>query len=340
MKKPILILAFLFALFNAYAQDTVNDQSQELGSIATGQYLAYLTKQDASGKYLGGIREKPYFVYAKNAYRVRPTSRHKEVYLYDNPKYLEENADLERCPMYIPDNEAFPVTYVKNNYEGNTKLQSSIGFTPRSEAYMQESRAVFLDGKIYLIEDWKDQDNYALKMVLELQEGKLGGLKKIKMSMKSPKKMATEDPKAVLDAYLKNAFAKQKDVYAQWIKDPINKGIESNKKDISLLMAKTIKKMSDDYLKSAEFKRIQENNRLAEQRDNAGKVTIKNNTGQTIYIYEEGSRNGSAVRPNSSGSGNCKKALYYTFSSNSSVNGGGTKFYAGNESCGGTVSID
>ena len=35
--------------------------------------------------------------------------------------------------MYLPNNEVFQVTYISDTYVGNTKLQVSIGFTPRSE---------------------------------------------------------------------------------------------------------------------------------------------------------------------------------------------------------------
>ena len=51
--------------------------------------------------------------------------------------------------------------------------------------------------------------------------------------------------------------------------------------------------MSQDYLKSDEFKRIMANNKRAEDADRANRVTVQNNTGKDIYVYEEGSRNGS-----------------------------------------------
>ena len=87
-------------------------------------------------------------------------------------------------------------------------------------------------------------------------------------------------------------------------------------------MAKTIRSMSQDYLKSDECKRIMANNKRGEDADRANRVTVQNNNGKDIYVYEEGSRNGSRVNVNSSGCFDCKKGLYYIFNSNSSVNGG------------------
>ena len=338
MKKIIFTIALLALVGMGTAQEVVKDQTEELMSIEKGMYMAYIATQDKGGKYLGGIQQDPYHVLEINTYRVAPNSRHKEVYLTNNQNYDVSN--LEKYPMYLPDNEAFPVTYISNTYEGNAKLQESIGFTPRSEDYYKEVRAVFLDGKIYMISDWKSKDDYVLTQVLEPQEQKISGFKLMKTSMKSPKKMEADQPFAKLQAYLDAATKKQQEVYAVWIKDPVNKGLVDNKKDISTLMAKTIRSMSQDYLKSDEFKRIMANNKRAEDADRANRVTVQNNTGKDIYVYEEGSRNGSRVNVNSSGSFDCKKGLYYTFSSSSSVNGDGSKVYSANQNCGGTANVN
>ena len=69
-------------------------------------------------------------------------------------------------------------------------------------------------------------------------------------------------------------------------------------------------------------------------------VTIKNNTGKDIYIFQEGSRNGTRISANGSGSGDCTKSLYYSFTGKSELNGNGSKFYSGNASCGGNINVN
>ncbi len=342
MKKTHFLAVFtlLIATLSSRAQD-IKDQTQAALSFQETAYLNYLTTQDESGKYLGGIKKEPYFLVAFKPYRVAPTSRHKEIYLSDNPESSSEK--WYDCDMYIPDNEAFPVTYVSTVYEGNKKLKEGIGYTARTGRYA-ENRAVFLENKIYLIENWKSKDDYDLKSVLEQQEGKISGFKLLKLSAKSPKKMAVEQPRAKLQAYLDAATAKQTQVYAEWIKDPVNKGLIENKKDIAALMKKTIKKMSDDWLSSPEYKRIMKNNRMADEAAKRSQVTIKNNTGSRIMIKEE--RDGASVSgrlsPGSSGTFSCTTNIYYAIDhgGSTSTDSVRNKIYTANSGCGTTVTIN
>ena len=342
MKKNnvLLVLTLLFSTFG-WSQE-IKDQTEILLGFKQTEYLNYLTQKDESGKYLGGIKKEPYHLVAFKTYRVAPNSRHKEVYLSDDLKCTAEN--WYDCSMYLPDNEAFPVTYVSTVYEGNKKLKEGIGYTARTGRYA-ENRAVFLENKIYLIEEWKGKDDYKLKSVLEVKEGKISGFKLLKLSAKSPKKMAEEQPKAKLQAYLDAATAKQEKVYAEWIKNPVNKGLISNKKDIAALMKKTIKKMSDDWLSSDEFKRIQKNNRLADEAAARSQITIQNNSSHRLCIAGERSGGITYISAGSSTSFSCDVDIWYIYDSNrngisSNEIRKGTKFYTANSGCGTTVTIN
>ena len=68
-----------------------------------------------------------------------------------------------------------------------------------------------------------------------------------------------------------------------------------------------------------------------------GKVTINNKTGKDIYVYEDGSRNSSTIRANSSGRFDCDHNYTYKFDPNSS--GKGNQCYSANSACGSSVTV-
>ncbi|MGC1472036.1 MAG: hypothetical protein WA775_05550 [Psychroserpens sp.] len=337
MKKfKLFVVCALVSTIGLQAQE-IKSQTEELNNIKTSTYLAYLTIQDASGKYQGGVDDELYQVVAIDAYRGELESKHKEVF-FNKEKEIGEKR-ISAIPMYIPDNEAFPITYINTSYVGNSELQKAIGYAPSDKTYYTKDRLVFLDGKIYIIEDWVDKDTYKLKAVLELQEKKVSGFKLMKLSLKSIKKMKEEQPKAKLQAYLDAANEKQKTEYASWIKNSINSDMLKNKEDIRVLMAKAIKQKSDDYLSSDLYKRISENNNRAEKRNRESMVTVKNSTDRTIYVYADGSGGAISITVNSSSTLDCTKNLVYTFSGNGGSSGG-TKIYSANQGCGSSINVN
>lgn len=68
-----------------------------------------------------------------------------------------------------------------------------------------------------------------------------------------------------------------------------------------------------------------------------GKVTIYNKTGKDIYIYQDGSRNGTRINVNSSTKVDCSSNYTYKFDSNSG--GSGSTCYSANSGCGNTVTV-
>ncbi|WP_109852154.1 hypothetical protein [Aquimarina sp. AU58] len=337
MKKiTILGLCILFFSYNLNAQGEIKHQTQQLESIQAGNYTAYLTQQSSSGTYEGGLDVLLYKITNFKEYTVQP-GVHKEVYMLfgEDP----DRPDDHKETMFLPDNEAFPITYVQKVYEGSPAMQKEIGYSPRINRLSDGNRIVFIDGKIFMIEDWVDKDNYELKAVLEYQAKKMGGLKKMKEVMKSPKKMKAMQPHKTLQEYLDNAYNKQQEVYAKWIQTPKNAALIENIDQIRKFIIGAINKQRDDWYNSVEYKRIKERNASARQSSLESEVTISNNTGKDIYIYAEGSSNGSRVSANGRGTFNCKKNQYYSFDGNSSASNG-TLIVTANQSCGTTVNVN
>lgn len=331
----VLIFSLLFLGYEGISQD-VKHQTEELATIKIGSYRPYLTKQDDNGKYQGGLSSLVYEIVDIKDYRI--DGKHKEVYLYFGEN-ADRSSDGYKKKMYLTGNLAFPITYVQKVFEGNKTMQEEIGFAPRINRYSDVHRLVFLDGRIYVLEDWKDKDNYELKMVLEFQEKRLTGLKLMKEVMKSPKKMEALQPHKILQKYLDQAYAKQQKVYAKWLQNTDNKRFEENIEATRKLIIGAINKQRDDWYNSAEYKRIKENNQYFAQHQQQNYTTVNNRTGRDIYIYAEGSSNGSRVSANGSGRCDCKKNQYYSFSGNSSASQG-TLIISANQNCGQQVTVE
>ncbi|MDY8137858.1 hypothetical protein [Aquimarina sp. 2201CG5-10] len=338
MRRRVLLLFIVFFGLKATAQNDLQHQTEQLKSIKIGNYTGYLTQQDGSENYEGGLDVLVYKVKELNDYRVQ-SGAHKEVMMLfrGDPDRPDQFKDNEK--MFLPDNEAFPITYIERVYEGSKKMQDDIGFAPRTDKNPYEYRLVFLDGKIFVLEKWVDKDNYELLSVMEHQTKKMGGLKKMKEVMKSPKKMKAMQPHKILQNYLDAAFKKQQEVYTQWMKNPENAAIVENTELKRKLIIDVINKQRDDWRNSDEYRRIKERNQSAAQSDLQSVVTIVNKTGKDIYVYEEGSSNGSRVSANGQSRFNCKKNLYYSFSGNSSASKG-TQITNANQSCGQTVTAN
>jgi len=328
MKKiTLIIISVISFLTNA---QNIQQQSEAFKGITESDYVAFLAHKNGD-KYIGGIDDKTYRIVS-----VKP-----------EPNFPEQHALVsmingrsdDKTQIYMPDDYAFPITYVANIYEGNSKMQKAIGYAPRQNPYVIKDRIVILDNYIYVITDWKDKDNYKLKAVLEA--GKTpSGFKKMKLVMKSPKKMKELNPHKKLADYLNSAYALKESKKAEWLANSENKTNYEKVELVHNLVLKAMKKQNDDYMKSDEYKRIQEVNQYIENRDKREKVTLVNNIGKDVYLYKEGSRNATRLSNSYSTKVDCDTNYYYTFSSNSNVNGNGVRCYNANSHCGGKIIID
>ncbi len=84
-------------------------------------------------------------------------------------------------------------------------------------------------------------------------------------------------------------------------------------------------------------KRQNEANYQSRNGGTQGKVTIYNKTGKDIYIYQDGSRNGTRINVNSSTKVDCSSNYTYKFDSNSG--GSGSSCYSANSGCGRSVTV-
>ncbi len=359
MKKLVLI-TILLALFKATAQDVIN-QSEQINSLKTGKYIAFDVKKNKNGNYnyidLKGEHE---------LMAVNPEPNFSEHNYFEMKIYGDDY-------NFIPDNMAFPVTYARLFYEGNAKLKKQVGYVPRKIRPGSTNRICVIDGiifdlgtdfdpnqpetfkpyRLYVHEnfgkDFKASDNKKKKKKLSLKErmeqsmmkklAKSNGLQGVYNSIQ---KLDAMDAVKLVQDYLKIAIAKQQAVEPKW------KSISSNAKRLQLVEARrelmniAIKKYNDDLMDTPEWRRIQENNRLAASAAAKNNVTLKNDTGREIYIYAAGSMNGSRLNNGASNTFSCSTTYYYAFSSDagSRHDNAGPLAYSANSGCGSIVSIN
>ncbi len=233
-----VLLIGLFAFKNKEVQ-TVNDQYAEFKNIEVGRYTAYITNKDGD-KYTGGIED---FIY-----EVVGTEKDKNYTQYD-VILMKIKADKKSGNYhFMAQNPPSPATLVSGHYIGNPDFQERIGYSPD---YNEGTRVVFLDGRIYLIEKWKNKDDYQLTHVLEKGEYP-GGLKGMKLVFKSPKKMADLNPHKLLQDYLDIAIPQQEKAYSTWKSKSENSAILNRLKQLPEAWDAYVKSSNKAYWDSPE----------------------------------------------------------------------------------------
>jgi hypothetical protein len=355
--KKLVLAAVLSVLFKANAQDVVS-QSEQINSLKTGTYIAFDVKKNKNGNY--------------NYIELK--GEHELIAVNPEPNFSEHNYFEIKIYgddyNFIPDNMAFPITYARLFYEGNAKLKKQVGYVPRKIRPGSTNRICVVDGiifdlgtnfnpnkpdtfkpyRLYVHEDFgkdfKPSENKKKKLSLK-ERMEQSMMKKIAKSKglqgvyNSIQKLDAMDAVNLVQDYLKTAIAKQQAVEPKW------KSISSNTKRLQLVEARrelmniAIKKYNDDLMDTPEWRRIQENNRLAASAAAKNNVTLKNDTGREIYIYAAGSMNGSRLSNGASSTFSCSTTYYYAFNSNAGSRHGnaGPLAYSANSGCGSTVSI-
>lgn len=352
-------MCVMLLLTKVHSQDA-KSQSEHINSLKTGKYLAFDVKKNKKGNYnyidLKGEHE---------LLSVNPEPNFSEHYYFEMKIY---GTDYN----FIPDNMAFPITYAKLYYEGNDKLKKQVGYVPReirkgstnricvldgivfdlSTSFNEDDTSTFVPYRLYVHEDFgKDfkASDKKKKKKLSLKERMEQSMMK-KLAKSNPEMQATYNIIQKLDAmdavnlvqdYLKLAIAKQKVEESKWTQNTNNTKRLELVEERRELMLKAMKKYNEDLMDTPEWRRIQENNRRANSASAKNNVTIKNETGRDIYLYAEGSMNGSRLSAGSKGSFSCSTSYYYAFNGNSGTRGGnaGPLAYSANSSCGGTVSV-
>jgi hypothetical protein len=101
-------------------------------------------------------------------------------------------------------------------------------------------------------------------------------------------------------------------------------------------------RMYNDSIKATpEYKKMKEHQARMEEMGNEKStqlVTIINKTGNDIYIYREGYRNGTRIYNNSSTKVDC--SFNYTYKSDSNSSGSGSRCYNANSGCGASATVN
>lgn len=353
MKKTFKIVVVALALFsfsNVKAQE-VKSQSEIIKTLNKGKYRI-ITSSSSLG-YSGDMN-----IVDISADKNQP-DKHFELAIEKFPD--EEDEGDRRRETYFRDNLAFPATYIKNYYVGMKRIRQKVGYALNRGRDVGDDRLVVVGNYIFLIKDWNSKDEYWLYTILEdtSSEGEKKGKEKKKKkkkgfggffkALKEGIKAASSgggDAKLkklkeeVLQPYLDKAFEKQEKEYANWIKKPKNaklkKHLDGLYKKIKQAERDYVKRYNDSLSKTPKYKRIDAHRaRMANMKSD--RVTIRNTIGRTIYVYEEGSRNTTAVYNNGRGTFSCEKVLYYTFSSKSAT-GNGVRITSGGK-CGGDIHV-
>ncbi|GAA0872839.1 hypothetical protein GCM10009117_19860 [Gangjinia marincola] len=357
MRTAVLkTLALLFLTTLGFGQE-IKNQTEQIKSLKPGNYRKVELIDDKKGGFNYDLYPTP--IVLKEVKQDPNFSEHKYFVLE------EDGTDYN----YVIDNMAFPVTFGKEYFMGNEKLQKKVGYVPREFSKGRTVRASVIDGIIYDYNwkfDAKDKSThipYRLlvhESFLKEENGKDSNEKKKKLSLKERmmQKMAGNNPEMKAALYVNNklrdmnaaqigqdyiqaALAQQKEVEPKWLADKNNARRVKLLDDRRELMYKAMKKYNDDLMDTPEWRRIQENNRLANAAAAKNSVTIKNGFGKDVYVYEEGSMNGTRINAGSTGTFSCSSSYYYAFNGNAGTRGGnaGPKAYSANSSCGSTVTI-
>ena len=316
----------------------VKSQTEAVQAFSPGEYVAYTMKRNTfNGKYLG---ELDAYLWEFEGTKPDPTyeGHGLVVDFYDGVTDGEIAKGKEKyLTRFIPDDPAFPIYFHSTSYLGNQEMQDRIGLVPKVEGNLA-SRLVFHEGLIYVIDDWKGPEEFYVRYVLEQIELPKNPIKRAKFGLDLKKRLEEMDPQGTMEAYFREAVPAQERAYATWIAQPANKAIVAEADRKREQMNDEFKKDREEYFSSEEYARVKENNRIADNAAAASHVTVENTGSSEVYIYEEGSRNGSRLSAGSSGTFSCKKALYVAPGASSDVNGGGRQFTSGGD-CGSRISV-
>lgn len=278
--------AFLICLLtlSTYAQE---DQTAKLKKLTETTFAKYVIKHEGGNDYsFSGCCEDHYII-------------EKSEFRGDFLKFDFKRQGTSLSPsMYVPDEEAFPATYVKARYEGNPEMIKKYDVIEKYD----EERIVILDEWVYVLE-WNSKDDFVIEKVL--RPGEVSGVKAVKASFKAKKLMTQADHYKTLKSYLDKAFAKQAELLPKWKKenaDLIKQRIENKKK----VMAE-IKGKNDAYWQSEEGQA-----KLREIRESEGKPTkwiVKNESSKEVFVGTGGSSK--SLAPGQSTTFFCNTDIYY-----------------------------
>lgn len=182
----LIAVVSLFLANNSFSQE---DQTVKAEKTGDGVFMSYVISGSPGSYTYAGIEKESRTLTSK---------------VYEG-SYKELDiliAGETKSTKYFPDNYAFPATYIYGYYETDPAIvKHNLVQTD------DRKRLVILDEWIYILENWKDKDNYTIVKVLK--KGELKGPKLIKESFAAAKMMEGMDHPKRLQTYLDEAFKKQ-----------------------------------------------------------------------------------------------------------------------------------
>ncbi len=259
--------------------------------------------------------------------------------IYMTETYKSGNKSDEK--MFVADHGAFPTSFVSANMRSDNSPLEDLKVVGKKTSSTSD-RLIFVDNKMYQVWYWKDKDSYKLKRVVAAQEisdngkKKGGGLKAMKAAMAESKK-TDEEKKAPLQAYLNEATKKQEELIPTWEaenKEYLEKVATNEKR-----WEEYVQKVNSDYWNSPEGQAT-----LKKWREDEGKAsnfTIKNETGNRLYVINE-MGTVSWVAAGGTSDFFCSKDIYYCHpdaDGNHTGEGKGALIASGENACGTTVTV-
>lgn len=260
MKKMI---AFAFAIVAFSGQvSAVENQTQKAKKMGDGLYTDYVITYDVS------TQTYSYAGCCATFYDLKFSPFGNEGHVQFDFKVKESSL---QSIMYIPDQDAFPATFVKGRYMGSADMINKYHAIERTET----ERIVFLDNWVYVLTNFKNKDSYVIEKVMAY-----GETKSVKEAFAAKKKMEKANHKAVLQAYLDSAFAKQAELLPAWTSS--HQDVIKAREEAIFMVREEIKGVNSAYWNSPEGQR-----KLAEMRQ--AEVTLYNDTqGDLLICYGSG----------------------------------------------------
>lgn len=255
MKKTFAIIYAVVAL--AGQATAVENQTQKAKKMGDGLYTDYVITYDLS------TQTYSYAGCCGTFYEMKFSPFGNEGLLQFDFKVKESTL---QPVMYIPDQDAFPATYVKGRYMGSADMINKYHAIERTET----ERIVFMDKWVYVLSKFQNKDSYVIEKVMVF-----GEIKSVKEAFAAKKKMENAKHKEVLQAYLDSAFAKQAELLPAWTAS--HQDLIKEREEAIFKVREEIKGVNAAYWNSPEGQR-----KLAEMRQ--PDVVLVNDTGSDLLL--------------------------------------------------------
>ncbi len=278
LKTKIAVLLAFSALTTGIAQDDQNKMAEKQGA---GPYMSYVITQSGGDYTYAGIN--------KDAWQIEVNP-----FKTDLKEIVIKRTINSR--YFYPDNAAYAATFVDGWKETGKEMGNLVGVR-----FNESKRMVFTEEWVYLLENWKDKDNYTI--VDCIKKGELTGFKLTKAAFGAKKEMEKANHKASLQKFLDDAFKKQAEVMAtadgkdkeQMYRDDLAKA----KKRYQF----TVDSVNGKFWASEQGQRV--------KKDMAKPKVIVYNDTQTEFLFYHGQNVSVFLKPGKSYELTCKSGKLY-----------------------------